>query len=122
MNNKFRSLLVAGLFAVGITAAGTAVVAAHSIPDGAPATQAEPTRVNDVDNAEVGQTGDTGETATDNKDDGQKGQVGESVNDNKDDAQKGQTGEIGESVNDNKDQKDAGNHDDGLQGQSGDQK
>lgn len=106
MNNKFRSLLVGGLFAVGVTAAGTAAVAAHSIPDGAPATQAEPAPVNDVDNAGVGQTGDTGETATDNKDDGQKGQ----------------TGEIGESVNDNKDQKDAGNHDDGLQGQSGDQK
>jgi len=110
MSNKFRSLLVAGLFAVGVTAAGTAAVAAHSIPDGASATQAEPAQVDDVD------------IATDNKDDGQKGQVGESVNDNKDDAQKGQTGEIGESVNDNKDQKDAGNHDDGLQGQSGDQK
>jgi hypothetical protein len=106
MNNKFKVLLVAGVFAVGITASGATAVSAHQLVDSSGATQVEPVEANDVDNLEVGNTG----------------QTGESVNDNMDDGAKGETGEKAESVNDNKDQKDAGNVNDAQQGQSGDQK
>ncbi len=106
MNRKVRSLFIAGLFALGVSASGVAAVAAHAAPKtGAAIKAAQPAQVSDADTLQQGQTGVTGE----------------SVNDNKDDAQQGQTGQTGESVNDNKDQKDSGNQNAAQQGQAGDQ-
>jgi hypothetical protein len=89
---NFRNLLVAALFAIGITAGGGAAVSAM--------TTANVSTVADADNTQQGQAGteQTGESVNDNKDDKEVG--------NKDEGQVGQTGvqETGQSVNDNKDE------------------
>jgi hypothetical protein len=86
---KFRNLLMAGLFAIGITVGGVTAVSALTTGDVASAV--------DPDNAQEGQAGDqqTGESANDNKDEGQVAQAGaqetgESVDDNKDEGQVGE--------------------------------
>jgi hypothetical protein len=119
MKNKFRSLMIAGVFAVGVTAVGTAAVAAFSGPHPRNTTvqDAVQTQTGNIDEAQQGQTGveQAGESVNGNTDEKDAGNV--------DDGQKGQNGvnQTGESVNDNIDQKDAGNHDDAQQGQSGGQ-
>ena len=92
MKLNFRNLLVAALFAIGMTVGGGAAVSAL--------TTANVSTVADSDNAQQGQPGDqqTGESLNDNKDDKEVG--------NKDEGQVGQAGaqQTGESVNDNKDE------------------
>jgi hypothetical protein len=92
MNLKSRRLLLAAMFAIGISVGGAAAVSALTAAD-------VPTAV-DPNNVQEGQAGDqqTGESANDNKD--------EKEVDNKDEGQVGQAGaqETGESANENKDE------------------